>query len=44
MRIMVYVDTDVSEEAIVSIFKVQLENGGIRPLLNAAINISVYYT
>ena len=35
MCAMVYRDTDVSDEAILSIFKVQLENGGIRSLLNA---------
>jgi len=36
MCVMVYIDTDVSEEAVVSIFKVQLEYGGIRSLLYAA--------
>jgi hypothetical protein len=39
---MVYIDTDVSEEAVVSIFSVQLEYGGIRSLLNAANNIPDY--
>lgn len=40
--VMVYRDTDVSEEAVVSIFSVQLEYGGIRFLLNAANNIPDY--
>jgi hypothetical protein len=35
-------DTDVSEEAVVSIFKLQLEYGGIRSLLNAANNMPDY--
>jgi hypothetical protein len=39
---MVYIDTDVSEEAVVSIFSVQLEYGGIRSLLTVANNMPDY--
>lgn len=36
------IDTDVSEEAVVSIFSVQLEYGDIRSLLYAANNMPDY--
>jgi hypothetical protein len=42
MCVMVYRDTDVSEEVIFSIFKVQLEDGGVWSLLNAANNMLDY--